>query len=99
MQLISESTNGIAIAYSCSVGEISGDTELGSSYTYSLLKTSLQWNESQNNESVLSISYANYLAHQHLRSKTYSQQNPQIRTLSAKTEKLNFTLRDEINSR
>ena len=63
MQIISESTNGIAIAYSCSVGEIWGYTELGVSYTYSLLQTSLQWNESQNDEVVLSISDAHNLAH------------------------------------
>jgi hypothetical protein len=90
MQLISESTNGIAIAYSCSVGENSGDTELGGSYTHSLLKTSLQWNENQNNEGVLSIYDANDLAHEHLKIKSHSQQSPQIRTLNAETEKLNL---------
>jgi hypothetical protein len=90
LQLISESTNGIAIAYSCSVGEYSGDTELGGSYTYSLLKETLQWYESQNNEGVLSISEANDLAHQELKFKTNFQQNPQIRMLSVQTEKLNL---------
>ena len=90
MQRISESTNGIAIAYSCSVGEYSGDTELGGSYTYSLLKTSLQWNENQNNEGVLTISDANDLAHEHLKIKSHSQQNPQIRTLDNQAENLNF---------
>jgi hypothetical protein len=59
MQIISESATGIAIAYACSVGENSGDTELGGFYTYSLLKESLQWYESQNNEGVLSINEAN----------------------------------------
>lgn len=90
MQRISESTNGVAIAYSCSVGENSGDTELGGYYTYSLIKETLQWYESQNNEGVLSISEANDLAHQELKFKTNFQQNPQIRTLEAKTEKLNL---------
>jgi Caspase domain len=90
MQLISESTNGVAIAYSCSVGEYSGDTELGGSYTYSLLKTSLQWNERQYEEDVLSISVANDLAHEYLKIKTHFQQNPQIRMLSAKSENLNL---------
>jgi hypothetical protein len=90
MQRISESTNGIAIAYSCSLGELSGDTELGGAYTYSLLKTSLQWNENQNNEGVLTISDANDLAHEHLKIKSHSQQNSQIRALSAQAENLNF---------
>lgn len=90
MQIISESKNGIAIAYSCSVGETSGDTELGGSYTYSLLKESLQWYESQNNEGVLSISEANDLAHEELKFRAHFQQNPQIRTLNAQTEKLNL---------
>jgi hypothetical protein len=42
MQLISESTNGVSIAYACAVGEISNDSELGGDYTYSLLKTTLE---------------------------------------------------------
>jgi len=90
MQLISESANGIAIAYACSVGENSGDTELGGFYTYSLLKEALQWYESQNNEGVLTIGDANDLAHQELKFKTNFQQNPQIRTLNNQTEKLNL---------
>ena len=90
MQIISESDTGIVIAYSCSVGEISNDAELGGFYTYSLLKTSLQWYESQNNEGVLSISEANDLAHQEFKFKSHFQQNPQIRTLNAQTEKLNL---------
>jgi hypothetical protein len=90
MQIISESATGIAIAYSCSVGENSGDTELGGSYTYSLLKASLQWYESQNNEGVLSISEANDLAHEHLKFKSHFQQTPQIRIINDQTEKLNL---------
>lgn len=95
MQLISESTNGIAIAYACSVGENSGDTELGGFYTYSLLKEALQWYENQNNEGVLTIGDANDLAHHELKFKTNFQQNPQIRTLNNQTEKLNlpFTIK------
>jgi hypothetical protein len=98
MQMISESTNGIAIAYSCSVGENSGDTELGGSYTHSLLKTSLQWYESRNKEGVLSIHDANDLAHQHLKFKSHFKQNPQIRTLNAETEKLNLPFAIKTNS-
>jgi hypothetical protein len=90
MQIISESANGIAIAYACSVGENSGDTELGGFYTYSLLKETLQWYENQNNEGVLKIGDANDLAHHELKFKTNFQQNPQIRTLNAQTEKLNL---------
>ncbi len=90
MQIISESKNGIAIAYSCSVGENSGDTELGGSYTYSLIKTSLQCYESQNNEGVLSISEAIDLAHEHLKINSHSQQNPKIRMLNDQTEYLNL---------
>ena len=98
MQRISESTNGIAIAYSCSVGEYSGDTELGGSYTYSLLKTSLQWNENQNNEGVLTISDAIDLAHEHLKIKSHFEQNPQIRMGSVQTEKLNLPFAIKTNS-
>ena len=90
MQIISESTNGIAIAYACSVGENSSDTELGGFYTYSLLKEALQWYESQNKEGILSINEADELAHYELKFKTNFQQNPQIRTLNAQTEKLNL---------
>jgi hypothetical protein len=90
MQIISESTNGIAIAYSCSVGEISNETELGGFYTYSLLKETLKWNESHSKEGVLSIYDANDLAHQELKFKANSQQNPQIRTLNDQTKTLNL---------
>jgi hypothetical protein len=89
-QIISESATGIAIAYACSVGENSGDTELGGFYTYSLLKEALQWYESQNKKGILSINEANELAHHELKFKTNFQQNPQIRTLNAQTEKLNL---------
>jgi len=98
MQIISESATGVAIAYSCSVGENSGDTELGGSYTHSLLKTSLQWYESRNKEGVLSIHDANDLAHQHLKFKSHFKQNPQIRTLNAETEKLNLPFAIKTNS-
>ena len=98
MQLISESTNGIAIAYSCSVGEYSGDTELGVSYTYSLLKTSLQWNERQHEEDVLTISDANDLAHEHLKIKSHFEQNPQIRMGSVQTEKLDLPFAIKTNN-
>jgi hypothetical protein len=97
MQIISESATGIAIAYSCSVGENSGDTELGGFYTYSLLKESLQWYESQNKEGVLSIHDAHDLAHQELKFKTNFQQNPQIGTLNPQTEKLNLPFSIKIN--
>ena len=90
MQLISESTDGISIAYACSVGEISNDTELGGDYTYSLLKTSLEWYQNQNNESVLSINRANDLAHQYLKFKSNFDQNPQIISTNNKEENLNF---------
>ena len=98
MQRISESTNGIAIAYSCSVGEYSGDTELGGSYTYSLLKTSLQWHESQSNEGLLTISDANDLAHEHLKIKSHFEQNPQTRTLNAQEENFNIPFAIKTNS-
>lgn len=90
MQIISESTDGISIAYACSVGEISNDTELGGDYTYSLLKTSLEWYENQNNKSVLSINGANDLAHKYLKFKSNFDQNPQVLTTNDKEENLNF---------
>jgi hypothetical protein len=98
MQIISESTDGISIAYACSVGEISNDTELGGNYTYSLLKTSLEWYENQNNESVLSINGANDLAHQYLKFKSKFDQNPQIVTTNDKEERLNFPFAIKTNS-
>jgi hypothetical protein len=98
MQIISNSTNGIAIAYACSIGEISNETELGGYYTYSLLKETLQWYENQNNEGVLTIGDANDLAHHELKFKTNFQQNPQIRTLNAITEKLNLPFALKTNS-
>jgi hypothetical protein len=98
MQLISESKDGISIAYACSVGEISNDTELGGDYTYSLLKTSLEWYENQNNESVLSINGANDLAHQYLKFKSNFDQNPQIVTTNEKEENLNFPFAIKLNS-
>jgi hypothetical protein len=98
MQIISESTDGISIAYACSVGEISNDTELGGDYTYSLLKTSLEWYENQNNESVLSINGANDLAHQYLKIKSNFDQNPKIITINNKEENLNFPFAIKLNS-
>ena len=98
MQIISESTNGISIAYACSVGEISNDKELGGDYTYSLLKTSLEWYENQNHESVLSMNGANDLAHQYLKFKSNFDQNPQIETTNDKEEKLNFPFAIKLNS-
>ena len=98
MQIISESTDGISIAYACSVGEISNDTELGGDYTYSLLKTSLEWYENQNNQSVLSINGANDLAHQYLKFKSNFDQNPQIVMTNDKEENLNFPFAIKLNS-
>ena len=98
MQIISESTDGISIAYACSVGEISNDTELGGVYTYSLLKTSLEWYENQNNESVLSINGANDLAHQYLKFKSNFDQNPKIVTLNNREVNMNFPFAIKLNS-
>ena len=98
MQIISESTDGISIAYACSVGEISNDTELGGVYTYSLLKTSLEWYQSQNNESVLSINGANDLAHQYLKFKSNFDQNPKIVMTNDKEENLKFPFAIKLNS-
>ena len=98
MQIISESIDGISIAYACSVGEISNDTELGGDYTYSLLKTSLEWYDNQNNQSVLSINGANDLAHQYLKFKSNFDQNPKIVTINDKEENLNFPFAIKLNS-
>jgi len=98
MQIVSESTDGISIAYACSVGEISNDKELGGDYTYSLLKTSLEWYENQNNQSVLSINGANDLAHEDLKLKSNFDQNPKIVTLNNKKENLNFPFALKFNS-
>jgi hypothetical protein len=98
LQIISESTEGICIAYACSVGEISNDTEVGGDYTYSLLKKSLEWYENQKNESVLSINGANDLAHQYLKFKSNFDQNPQVVTTNHKAENLNFPFAIKLNS-
>ena len=90
LQIISESAPGIAIAYSCSVGEMGSETELGGDYTYSLLKTSLEWYANQNNESVLSINGANDLTHQYLKFKSNFNQNPQLVTAKSKEKNSNF---------
>jgi hypothetical protein len=98
MQIISESAPGIAIAYSCSVGEMGRETELGGDYTYSLLKSSLEWYDNPANEGELSINSANDLAHQHLKSKSNFDQHPQIRTINDPAENLNFPFAIKSNS-
>jgi hypothetical protein len=98
LQIISESDPGIAIAYSCSVGEMCNDTELGGVYTYSLLKSSLEWYDNPTNEGVLSINSAHDLAHQHLKSKSNFDQHPQIRTTNDQEENLNFPFAIKTNS-
>jgi hypothetical protein len=98
MQIISESAPGIAIAYSCSVGEMGSETELGGEYTYSLLKSSLEWYDNPTNDRVLSINSANDLAHQHLKSKSNFNQHPQIRTTNDQEENLNFPFAIKSNS-
>jgi hypothetical protein len=88
-QIISESTDGIVIAYSCSVGETSNDSELGGSYTYSLLTSALQWHEIQNSSSILSIHHANELTQQNLKRLPQLTQNPKTITISEEN-KLSF---------
>ncbi len=90
MNILAQSHDGIAIAYACSIGEFSYDTRLGGDYTYSLLKTSLEWYANQNNESILSINGANDLALQYLKFKSNFNQNPQMVTAKSKEKNLNF---------
>ncbi len=99
LQIISECAPGIAIAYSCSVGEMSSETELGGDYTYSLLKSSLEWYDNPTNEGVLSINRAHELAHHDLKSKSNFDQHPQIRTTNDQEENLNFPFAIKSNSR
>lgn len=89
-EIISQSKDGIVIAYACSVGEISNDTELGGSYTYSLLATSLQWYESQNSDGVIFMDDVNNFARQYLKSTFQVEQNPQIRTTNNEDETPHF---------
>jgi hypothetical protein len=98
MQIISESADGISIAYACSVGEISNDTELGGNHTYSLLKTSLEWYENQNNESVLFINDANDLVLQDLKFTSHIEQNTQIISLKNREGNMNFPFAIKLNS-
>jgi hypothetical protein len=97
LQIISECAPGIAIAYSCSVGEMGSETELGGDYTYSLLKSSLEWYDNPANEGVLFIDSANDLAHQHLKSKSNFDQHPQTRTTNDQAENLNFPFAIKLN--
>jgi hypothetical protein len=90
MQIISESIDGIAIVYGCSVGEISNENSLGGSYTYALLKTSLEWYVSQESESVLLINNANNFAHEYLKTTSNIEQNPQIVTVNSGNNILNL---------
>jgi hypothetical protein len=89
-KIISECPDSIVIAYSCSFGEISNDTELGGLYTYSLLKTSLQWHEYQAENNVLSITGANYLSNQYLKNISVIEQNPQIRKINNSDKDVNL---------
>ncbi len=98
LQIISECAPCIAIAYSCSVGEMSSETELGGDYTYSLLKSSLEWYDNPTNEGVLSINSAHELASQHLKSKSNFDQHPQIRSTHNQEENLNFPFAIKLNS-
>jgi hypothetical protein len=84
MNILAQSHNGIAIAYACSIGEISNDTELGGHYTYSLSRASLEWFEGCKSESVLFIHEANDLALQYLKFKSNFNQNPQMVTAKSK---------------
>ncbi len=90
MNILAQSHDGIEIAYACSIGEISNDTELGGHYTYSLLRASLEWFEGCKSESVLFIHEANDLALQYLKFKSNFNQNPQIVMINYKEENLNF---------
>jgi hypothetical protein len=89
-KIISECPDSIVIAYSCSVGEISNDTKLGGLYTYSLLKTSLQWHEYQAENNVLSFTGANYLSNQYLKNISDIEQNPQIRKINNSDKDVNL---------
>ncbi len=90
MNILAQSHNGIAIAYACSIGEISNDTELGGHYTYSLLRASQEWFDGCKSESVLFIHEANDLALQYLKFKSNFNQNPQMVTAKSKEKNLNF---------
>lgn len=98
MNILAESHDGIAIAYACSFGEISNDSELGGDYTYALLRASLDWYEKCKNASVLFIHQANDLAHQDLKFTTHFKQNPQLINAKGKEENLNFPFALKLNS-
>jgi hypothetical protein len=89
-KIISECPDSIVIAYSCSVGEISNDTELGGLYTYSLLKTTLQWHEYQTENNVLSFTEANYLSNQYLKNISQIEQSSQIRKTNNSDKEVNL---------
>jgi hypothetical protein len=89
-KIISDCDEGISIAYSCSVGEISNETEIGGIYTYSLLKTTLDWYHMQQNENFLEINRANNLSHQFIKSYSEFEQTPQIINKRNSNQNLNF---------
>ena len=89
-KIISDCDEGISIVYSCSVGEISNETELGGIYTYSLLKTTLDWYHNQENESTLEINRANNLSYQFIKKHSEFEQTPQILNKGNSNQNLNF---------
>lgn len=97
-QKIAQCSDGIVIAYSCSVGEISNEIELGGLYTYSLLKTSLDWYVSQLNDGVLEISNVTNLAHQFVKRSSNNEQNPELIAVNNEQQSLNFPFALKITS-
>jgi hypothetical protein len=91
-QKIAECSDGIAIAYSCSVGETSYEAECGGLFTYSLLKTSLNWYESKNNTGVLEIGTATHVTQHLVKRNSCNEQTPQLIALRNKQQSLNFPI-------
>jgi hypothetical protein len=89
-KIISDCNEGISIVYSCSVGEISNETELGGIYTYSLLKTTLDWYYNQENESTLEINRANNLSYQFINKHSEFEQTPQLINKGNSNQNSNF---------
>lgn len=90
IQKIAKCSDGIAIDYSCSVGETSYEAECGGLFTYSLLKTSLNWYESKNNTGVLEIGTATHVAQRLVKRNSYNEQTPQLIAVRNKQQSLNF---------
>jgi hypothetical protein len=89
-QSIENCGDGITIAYSCSVGERANENDLGGVYTYSLLKSALNWFTSETDEEILGINQASELSNDFIKMHSKNEQTPQVRNTIKSDKSFNF---------